>query len=152
MEDDGVCGTKTDNERGNGAFRLLLSVTVVPPPSDREPEAVLSAAALHVGKRSASLVSRKLSVTDTASMSACAMGPTVEARSGRGAVASGAGTTVVVGATTVGGGTIIVASVATVASVVAVVATVATTSWVAEQGHHVLHLHKESSFAGGDGR
>jgi hypothetical protein len=31
MEDDGVCGTKTDNERGNGAFRLLLSVTVVPP-------------------------------------------------------------------------------------------------------------------------
>jgi hypothetical protein len=79
------------------------------------------------------------------------MGPTVEARSGRGAVASGAGTTVVVGATTVGGGTIIVASVATVASVVAVVATVATTSWVAEQRHHVLHLHKESSFAGGDG-
>jgi hypothetical protein len=31
MDDDGVGGTKTDNERGNGAFRMLLSVTVVPP-------------------------------------------------------------------------------------------------------------------------
>jgi hypothetical protein len=30
MDDDGVGGTKTDNERGNGAFRMLLSVIVVP--------------------------------------------------------------------------------------------------------------------------
>jgi hypothetical protein len=30
MKDDGVGGTKTDNERGNGAFRMLLSVIVVP--------------------------------------------------------------------------------------------------------------------------
>jgi hypothetical protein len=82
------------------------------------------------------------------------MGPTVEARGCRGAVAGVAGTTVVVGATTVGSGTIIVAGVTAVARVAVVVATVVlvatATRRVTEQGHHVLHLPKESSFAGGD--